>query len=296
MLPRLSATLLRKAGSYIRTLYHTVRPDVVETLHLRPSIEYSRQPRRTAYRDEVDRLNRGGVDAVGKEHFTSLYTPARQRAFTKRNVTAAWAATGLFPFNPQRVLKDTPKPPAQLTIPKASEATVDATHHHVPHTPVTPVTPVTTEALTSLHNLIKQDANGLDEMSKQRLQRRVQKLTRAARVSFAECFLLQDHNRFLSKINGEAKARRSTRSVVLGKAKVMSYEDLEEARTKRAAKDEAAAGKIKSSRKRKGASSKSGATESNATEPQTEAARASKAPAPEPWRAPAARMVAGDWP
>jgi hypothetical protein len=37
----------RKAGSYIRTLYHTVRPDVVETLHLRPSIDYSRQPRRT---------------------------------------------------------------------------------------------------------------------------------------------------------------------------------------------------------------------------------------------------------
>src|SRR5437773_1943466 len=49
----------------------------------------------------------------------------------------------------------------------------------------------------------------------------------------------------------EAKVRRSTRSVVLGKAKVMSYEDLEEARAKRAAKEKATAGKGKRGRKRK---------------------------------------------
>jgi hypothetical protein len=130
--------------------------------------------------------------------------------------------------------------------------------------------------------------NGLDEISEQRLQRRVQKLARAARVSFAECSLLQDLNRFLSKINGEARARRSTRSVVLGKVKVMSYEDLEEVRTKLAAKDEAAAVKMQSRCKRKGASLKSGATE-----PKTKAARATKEPAE--WRAPVARMVAEKW-
>ncbi|KAH7060971.1 hypothetical protein BKA63DRAFT_497839 [Paraphoma chrysanthemicola] len=42
-------------------------------------------------------------------------TPARDRALTKRNITAAWAAAGLFPFNPDRVLRDTPKPPAEVT-------------------------------------------------------------------------------------------------------------------------------------------------------------------------------------
>lgn len=31
------------------------------------------------YRDEVDRLFRGGANAVGKENFTSLYSPARER-------------------------------------------------------------------------------------------------------------------------------------------------------------------------------------------------------------------------
>ena len=29
---------------------------------------------KAAYRDHVDRLSRGGIDAIGKEHFTSLYS------------------------------------------------------------------------------------------------------------------------------------------------------------------------------------------------------------------------------
>jgi len=57
---------------------------------------------------------------TGKEHFTSLYKPARERALTKKNIVAGWAATGLFPFNPERVLR-VQKPPAELTIPKAND-------------------------------------------------------------------------------------------------------------------------------------------------------------------------------
>jgi len=55
-------------------------------------------------------------------------------------------------------------------------------------------------------------------------------------------------------INDEAKVRRSTRAVILGTAKVMGYEDLVEARKKRAEKDaakEKGNSKGKGSRKRK---------------------------------------------
>jgi hypothetical protein len=41
----------------------------------------------------------------------------------------------------------------------------------------------------------------------------------------------------LIRINNEAKAHRSTRLVVLGKAKVMSSKDIEVARAARAAKE-----------------------------------------------------------
>jgi len=39
-------------------------------------------PLKTAYHDQVERLNRGGVDVVGKEHFTYLY-PAGEKALTQ---------------------------------------------------------------------------------------------------------------------------------------------------------------------------------------------------------------------
>ena len=83
---------------------------------------------KAAYRDEAERLFQGGANTVGKQHFTSLYSPAREKAFTKRNITAAWAACGLFPFNPDRVLRVTPKPPAQSTVPRTDEIAVGSCH------------------------------------------------------------------------------------------------------------------------------------------------------------------------
>ncbi|KAK7179098.1 transposase [Paraphaeosphaeria sporulosa] len=256
-------------------------------------------PLKAAYRDEVERLLRGGLDNVGKEHFTSLYKPAREKAFSKRNITASWAATGLFPFNPERVLRSMPRPLPELTLSNLNEESrpqVEALR--------TPVTPVTTEGLTSLHQLIQRDAHALsDESGKLRLQRHVQKLANAAQVSLAKQVLLEDQNQFLSKLNKEAKVRRSTRSVVLGKAKVMSYEDLDEARKKRAEKEnaKATAGKGKRGRKRKCPESEPNAGQGQEVEAglsvAVRKARATclsdgmePAKAPELWRAPVARM------
>jgi hypothetical protein len=200
-------------------------------------------PLKTAYRDQVKQLNQGGVDKVSKEHFTYLYSPARDRALTKRNIRARWAATGLFPFNPERVLRDIPKPPVKLTIPRVNGVTETYPQEEALHTPVTLVTLITAEALTSLHKLIIQGSYTPDLTSKQRLQQLVQKLASAAQTSFTEQALLQDQNQFLFKVNSEAKVHQSTKSLVLGKAKVMSYKDLKEAQAKRAVKEKATAGK-----------------------------------------------------
>jgi hypothetical protein len=201
-------------------------------------------PLKTAYRDLAERLERAGTNIIGKEHFTSLYSPARERAITKKNILAGFAKAGLFPLNSDRVLRDIAKPVAALTIPKAAE--VKAPQYEVLRTPVTPMS---AEALSSPLNMIKQVPD--DETSrphKERLQKRV---NNAAQISFAKSILQQDHIQFLINMNNEAKPRRSTKSVVLGKAKIMSYEDLQEARKKHAAKDAAAAAKAKRGRKRK---------------------------------------------
>jgi len=79
---------------------------------------------KVAYREQVDRLERGGVNIIGKQHFTSLFSPAREKAFTPKNIKAGFAASGLFPFNLDRVLRHMPKPPTDLTILKANEVKV----------------------------------------------------------------------------------------------------------------------------------------------------------------------------
>ncbi|KAF2691669.1 hypothetical protein K458DRAFT_381512 [Lentithecium fluviatile CBS 122367] len=259
----------------------------------------------STYREQVERLERGGVNTIGKEHFTYLYSPARGKALTPKNIKAGFAATGLFPINPERVLRTMPKPPAELTVSQVNQA-------RPPQDGVvqSPVTPVSAEGLMSLQNLIiKQDAHALDETRKQSLQRHLQKFAKAAQLSFAKGALQQNQIRLLMAINNEAKVRRATKSVVLGTAKVMSYEDLEEARAKRAEQDAAkeAKGKSKRSRKRKNATpetvedtvdkTKRGRKRKNAAsdaeagvEAELKAKMVRISEAPEPWRAPVAQM------
>jgi hypothetical protein len=89
----------------------------------------------------------------------------------------------------------------------------------------------------------------------------------------------------LIRMNNKAKVRRSTRSVVLGKAKVMSFEDIKVAQVVHAAK-EVIKGKGKRGQKCKSAALEAGEPESD-SEPEV----ARMIDAPVLWRAPVARMI-----
>ena len=121
-----------------------------------------------------------------------------------------------------------------ISIPDTSEIDL-CPHREVLQTPTSPT------SLASLHAYIKRDACADNESSKQRVLRHVQKLINAVDTSYAERTIHRDQIQLLRDVNNESKARRSTKSLVLGKARVMSYEDLEVARVKRAAKDAAKA-------------------------------------------------------
>lgn len=194
----------------------------------------------------------------------------------------------MFPFNPDRVLADTPKPPTELTIPKADEVR-EGCYPQYEALP-TPATPVSAEALTSLLNIIKQVSD--DETCRQHKERLQRKVTNAAQTFLAKNALLEDRNQFLTNINDEGKVRRSTKSGILGKARVMSYEDLEKARAERALKEaaketkkaakEAKQGskevkKVATACKGKGGRKRQGPEEAGAPEPKAKVARMSEA-------------------
>jgi hypothetical protein len=81
-------------------------------------------PLKAAYYNQVDRLEQGGINIIGKEYFTSLYSPARERAFMLKNIKAGFAISGLFLFNLDRVLRSIPAPPAEPAIPRANKVKV----------------------------------------------------------------------------------------------------------------------------------------------------------------------------
>jgi hypothetical protein len=227
-------------------------------------------PLKSAYRDEVDRLERGGVGTIGKQHFTYLYGPARDRAMTKKNVLAGWRASGLYPFNPDKVLTQLQKPvteQAALTV-KASEIS-PFIQGEIVQTPTSPT------SVTALHIRLREDAYADDDAGRERVLRQTQKLINAIETSFAERAIQRDQIQFLREVNNEGKARREAKSLVLGtgEARIMSYEDLEDARAKRAAKD-AAKTKGKGTRGRK---RKSPASLDDRTNPPAKVARESTA-------------------
>jgi hypothetical protein len=137
--------------------------------------------------------------------------------------------------------------------------------------------------------------------------RHVHKLAKATQLCLGKGSLQENHIRFLLTVNNEAKVRRSTKSLVLGKAKVMGYEELVEAREKRVERNAAQKAKGKGKRGRKRTSA---AVEADTAEPNTKATRVTEEPkqaitpattstvaavvgiesAPSPWRAPVARM------
>jgi DDE superfamily endonuclease len=104
-------------------------------------------PLKTAYRERVEELYRGGANTVSKQHFTFLYSQARCAAFTSRNIKSAWTKAGLYPWNPDRVLQDIQKPPSQEP---QSKYIIDTAPDNKPLQ-----TPVTAEGLTSLRKIIK---------------------------------------------------------------------------------------------------------------------------------------------
>jgi hypothetical protein len=107
---------------------------------------------KVAYREQVDRLKRGGVNTIGKQHFTSLFSPIRERAFTLKNIKAGFAASSLFLFNLNRVLRDIPKPPTNLNIPKANKVKVGSCLQDI--ILQTLIMLMLAEAFMSLQNLI----------------------------------------------------------------------------------------------------------------------------------------------
>jgi hypothetical protein len=183
-------------------------------------------PLKTAYREQVERLFRGGADTIGKQHFTLLYSHARDAAMTPRNICSGWSKAGLFPLNPDRVLRSLAKPQGEAgQSPSQAHAPSQADSSHVP-----PKTPTSASGLDVMRQKLEEILGTIDA-HESRLH--IQKIVNAAEQSLTGCTLLQEKNQALIIQNREEKIRKSTKATKVGTAKIMSYEDIVQAKAKR---------------------------------------------------------------
>ena len=167
------------------------------------------------------------MKAVGKQHFTLLYSKARQVAFTERNIRSSWSKAGLFPFNPDRVLRG------------MQPATAPSNGNNVAADQMPKVsgqilrTPTTTASFNKVCLELENNLGAHDDESRLYLQ----KIAHAAEKAFSDRALLFDENKLLFEQNNEKSMRDSTKRTIVGRAKVMSYNDLVEAQRKRNEKE-----------------------------------------------------------
>jgi len=91
---------------------------LAHTSHLLQPLNVScYSPLKVTYGREVQELARQAVYYINKEDFLQIYIKVRPAVFTEQNIKSGFLATGLIPYNPQRVLSSlivtkTPSPPS----------------------------------------------------------------------------------------------------------------------------------------------------------------------------------------
>jgi HAMP domain-containing protein len=85
------------------------------------------------YGRQVESHIRLGINHIDKEDFLSLYRTAHEQAMTKANIQSGFAATGLIPYDPARIL-DTLSLIVRTPSPALSGTTVSTWVGKTPHT------------------------------------------------------------------------------------------------------------------------------------------------------------------
>ena len=181
-------------------------------------------PLKTAYREQVEQLLRGGSNTIGKQHFTLLYDRARKAGLTSRNVRSGWSKAGLWPFNPQRVLSGMSKPQ------EVRRTCASGTHPEVPDQPLNAVTHTTADAFSLETLRCRAEAHLRD--GDDDLNFLFSDILNMTEEIAADRRLVNDEIRLLKQQNNEKKTRQAVRPTVLGegKGKILSWDDIVSAR------------------------------------------------------------------
>jgi hypothetical protein len=154
-----------------------------------------------SYGSLVDQKMRLGINHIDKLDFLAAYPQARVDAFKPDTIKNSFAAAGLVPFDPDRVLSklnvwlNTPTPPGSRPGSQSS--------HFTPKTPAT-VAELLKQA-SSIKAFLKQRSNSPPTPSKTALNQ----LIKGCQIAMQNGILLEQENRDLRAANAVVKQKRA---------------------------------------------------------------------------------------
>jgi hypothetical protein len=165
-----------------------------------------------SYSYQVERLMSLGVNHIDKQEFLPLYQQARIEALHQANIRSGFAATGLVPYNPDRVLSllntqlRTPSPPKS---PPQQQPWVAETPHNI----------------TELHHqttLLKDYLERRTHSPPSPTDQALNQLVKGCQLAMHSAVILADENEKLRTENQRQKRKKAMRRTYLTKGGILT--------------------------------------------------------------------------
>jgi hypothetical protein len=169
-----------------------------------------------SYGRQIENLIRVGVNYIDKSDFLPAYLIARTEALTSNTVRSGFAATGLVPYDPERVLSKlnshlrTPTPPPPSSTKQA---------------PWVPETPHNIQELELQAKAIGDFVQRRTAGSTSPTDRAVQQLIKGCQMAMHSAVLLADENKKLRAANERQKKKRAARRSYITKGGVLTVQE-----------------------------------------------------------------------
>ena len=156
-------------------------------------------PLKHLYGQRVQEEIQKGIHSVGKEDFIHIYPAVHQQALSSLNIQSGFAATGLVPLSPERVLSKFQKTP---TPPSTSHSNQSTQSFGVGKTPV------------NLHQLEHQKKKiayfkqHIDVVSPSLMDKAMEKVIKGAEMTMQNALLLQQQNYQLQEAHQYRRKRK----------------------------------------------------------------------------------------
>src|SRR5450432_3380629 len=168
------------------------------------------------YGRQIEGLIRNRVNHIDKQDFLEVYYGARTETMNQANIQSSFAATGVLPYDPERVLSKLNTQLQTLTPPPAST---------IEQGPWAPETPHNTAQLALQSKAIQDYIRRRIKSPPSPTEQALNQLVKGCEIAMNSAILLAEENRQLRAENAKQKKKRAKRRTYIATGGVLTIQE-----------------------------------------------------------------------